>query len=398
MVNSGPSTHKRSRLLNWWEALTPPSRLLVIALTAPLTVLNAWAFSEIFSYFESLIVILLVASLLAFLLNYPVIWLETKGVKRGPAAILVFLVALLILLAFGVTLFPLAFTQAQQLVARLPEWIDSGQRQLVMLNERVDNMGLPISLDGLIVQINDRLKGQLQTIAGQTLNLALNLTVFTVVRLLDVLLTLVLTFYLLQHSNAIWVSLIEWLPTRIQKPFSQTLRRSFQNYFIGQIITATCMASGLISIFLLLKVPFGLLFGLTIGLMALVPFGGSVGIALVTLLVGLRDIGMAVQVLAVELIVQQIVENLIAPRVLGSVTGLNPFWVFIAILAGARVGGLLGVVVAVPTAVVIKEALAAVRSVRQGDDLMQNSSANDTVAEEPHPTSAESVIEAQEVP
>ncbi|HEY9761920.1 MAG TPA: AI-2E family transporter, partial [Trichocoleus sp.] len=51
----------------------------------------------------------------------------------------------------------------------------------------------------------------------------------------------------------------------------------------------------------------------------------------------------------------------------GSVTGLNPFWVFMAILAGARVGGLLGVVVSVPTAVVLKEALLSVRSVRQSN-------------------------------
>jgi predicted PurR-regulated permease PerM len=398
MATSKSSPPKRSKLLNWWEALTPLSRLLAIALAAPLTVLNAWAFSEIFGYFRSLLVILLVASLLAFLLNYPVSWLEKQGVRRAQAAILVFLVTLLILLGLGVTLVPLALVQAQQLVARLPEWIDSGQHQLMILNEWVDTLGLPISLDGLIAQINDRLKGQLQTIAGQTLNLALNLTVFTVVRLLDVLLTIVVTFYLLQHSNDIWVSLVDWLPTRIQKPFSETLRLSFQNYLIGQIITATCMAVGLIAIFLFLKVPFGLLFGLTIGLMALVPFGGTVGIALVTLLVGLRDIGMAAQVLAVELIVQQIVENLIAPRVLGSVTGLNPFWVFIAILAGARVGGLLGVVVAVPTAVVIKEALSAVRSTRQTDDVMQNVSTNEIPAEELDQTSAELVIEPKELP
>ena len=398
MVSSGSSTPKRSRLLNLWESLTPLSRLLAIALAAPLTVLNAWAFSEIFGYFQSLIVILLVASLLAFLLNYPVGWLENKGVRQEQAAVLVFLVALLILLALGVTLLPLALVQAQQLVARLPEWIDSGQRQLVMLNEYIDSLGWPISLDGLIVQINDRLKGQLQTIAGTALNVTLSVTVFTVVRLLDVLLTVISTFYLIQHGNDVWVSLIEWLPTRLQKPFSETLRLSFQNYFIGQIITATCMASGLTGIFLLLKVPFGLLFGLTIGLMALVPFGGTAGIALVTLLVALRDIGMAAQVLAVALIVQQIVENLIAPRVLGSVTGLNPFWIFISILAGARVGGLLGVVVSVPSAVVIKEALESVRSARQANDPGQTISANETLVEEPHQTSAESVIETKELP
>jgi predicted PurR-regulated permease PerM len=356
------SPAKERNLLGWWKALMPISRLLAIALAAPLIVLNAWAFSEIFGYFESLFVVIIIAALVSFLLNYPLSWIEKRGLRRGPAAILVFLLALLVLTALGVTLVPLAIVQAQQLVARLPEWIDSGQQQLMMLNERVDTMGLPISLDGLITQINDRLKVELQTIAGQALNLALSVTVLTVVRLLDVLLTIISVLYLLQHGDEVWASLIGWLPDRIQQPFSRTLRRSFQNYFIGQIILATCMASGLTSTFLLLKVPFGLLFGLTIGVMALVPFGGSVGIALVTTLVALQDIGLALQVLTASLIVQQIIENLIAPRVLGSVTGLNPFWVFLAILTGVRVGGLLGVVVAVPTAVVIKEALESIKA------------------------------------
>jgi predicted PurR-regulated permease PerM len=362
MVDSGSSKPQRNWLQNWWDSLSALSRLLAIALAAPLMVLNAWSFSAIFGYFRSLIVIVLLASVLAFLLSYPVNWLERKNLRREQAAVLVFLVAILLLLGLGLTLFPLAFTQAQQLVARLPEWLDSGQRQLMMLDERFGNLGLPIGFDGLISQINSRLGGQLQTIAGKTLNLALNLTVLTVVRSIDVLLTVILTFYLLLHSQDIWRSLIGWLPKRIQKPFSQTLRLSFQNYFLGQIISAICMALGLVSSFLMLKIPFGLLFGLTIGVMALVPFGGTVGIALVTLLVALQNIGSALQLLAVALVVQQIVENGIAPRVLGSVTGLNPFWVLLAILTGARVGGLVGVIVAVPTAVMIKEALEEIRA------------------------------------
>lgn len=351
--------------MRWWESLTLPSRLLVIALAAPLTVLNAWAFSEIFAYFQSLLVTVFVASLLAFLFNYPVTCLETLGIKRGIAAFFVFLVALLLLFAIGVTLFPLVITQAQQLVSRLPEWFDSGRHQLETLDFKIENLGWPINLDGLIVQINDRLKGQLQIIASKTLNLTLGLAVFTVTKVLDVLLTIISTFYLLQHGREVWHSLIEWLPKNVQKPASNTLRLSFQNYFIGQLIIATCMASGLISLFVFLNVPFGLLFGFTIGVIALVPFGGSVGIALVTLLVALRDIGLGIQVLVVAVIFQQLVENLLAPRIFGRFTGLNPFWVFISLLIGVRVGGLLGVIIAVPTAVVIKEALIEVRKARK---------------------------------
>lgn len=345
------------KLLDWWQTFTPIARIGAIALFLPLLVLNGWALSVFFDYFHSLIVILVGASVLAFLLNYPVSWMEHHGARREQVAILVFLLALSILLALGVTLFPLALTQAQQLVARLPELIDSGRSQLMILNEKAETYGLPINLDALVVQINDRVKGQLQAIAGQVLNLA----VVTVTSLLDILLTMVLTFYLLQHGGELWESLVEWLPSKFRDPFSKTVRLSFQNFFITQLILSTCMASALIPTFLWLKVPFGLLFGLTIGLMALVPFGGSVGIALTTLLVALQDFSMGVRVLIAAVIVQQILENLIAPRILGSFTGLNPVWILISVLTGARIGGLLGVIVAVPTAVVIKTALSALR-------------------------------------
>jgi predicted PurR-regulated permease PerM len=193
------------------------------------------------------------------------------------------------------------------------------------------------------------------------LNLTINVAVFTANKLVDVVLTLVLTFYLLQHGEEVWGGVVSWLPRPIQQPFSQTLRQSFRNYFLGQLILAICLGTALTVVYSLINVPFGSFFGLTVGLLALVPFGGTVGVVLTTLLVALRDIKIAIPMLISSVIVQQVVENGLAPRVLGSVTGLNPFWVFIAILSGARVGGLLGVVVAVPASVVIKQALEALR-------------------------------------
>jgi predicted PurR-regulated permease PerM len=376
------------KLLDWWQTLTPVARIVAIALFAPLLVLNGWAISAIFHYFHSLIVILVGASVLAFLLNYPVSWMQRQGARREQVAILVFLLALSILLALGVTLFPLALTQAQQLVARLPELIDSGRSQLMILNEKAESFGIPINLDALVVQINDRVKGQLQAIAGQVLNLA----VVTVTSLLDFILTMVLTFYLLQHGDELWESLVEWLPTRFRDPFTETVRLSFQNFFISQLILSTCMASALIPSFLWLKVPFGLLFGLTIGIMALIPFGGSVGIALTTSLVALQDFWMGARVLIAAVIVQQILENLIGPRILGSFTGLNPVWVLISVLTGARVGGLLGVIVAVPTAVVIKTALSALRPAAPSSNTGETDTGVEIdapVVSEASPTSAE---------
>jgi predicted PurR-regulated permease PerM len=352
-VNQSRAIEKKFTSFKWWGQLSFPSRMLVVGLAAPILVLNFWAMSAIARYFGALFAVVTVASLLAFLLNYPVSWIERQigDGKRDQVSIVVFLLAL-----------PIAFAQAQQLTARLPEWIESGRQQLIALSQRAEEMGLPLDVDALGTQLLDRLREQLQNLTREVLNIAVDTVSSVLDVLVNVVLTVVLTFYLLQHGDELWGSLIQWLPPNSQKPVSRTLTLSFQNYFIGQLIMGTCMAACLIPTFLLLKVPFGLLFGLTIGLMALVPFGGTVGIISVTLLITLQDVWLGLRVLIAAAIVQQILENLIAPRIIGSITGLNPLWVFLSILTGAKIGGLLGVVVAVPTAVVIKTALMALRS------------------------------------
>jgi predicted PurR-regulated permease PerM len=352
----------RVSYFQWWQKLSVPARLLMVGLTAPILVLNFWAMASIAKFFGVLIGIIVVASLLAFLLNYPVSWCVEHNLKRDPASIIIFLLTLSILLGLGITLFPLAYNQALQLATRLPEWIESGRQQLMMLSQQAEDHGIPLNLDVITAQMLDRLQGQLQSLTKGLVNLALGTVSSVLDTLVAILITVILTFYLLQHGDELWASLIEWLPEKKREPVSNTLRLSFQNYFIGQLILAICMASALIPTFLVLKVPFGLLFGLTIGTMALIPFGGTVGIISVTLLVALQNIWLGLKVLAAAAIVQQVLENLVAPRVLGSVTGLNPVWVFISVLIGAKTAGLLGVVIAVPTAVVIKTSLMNVRS------------------------------------
>ncbi len=352
----------RTSYFHWWSQLSVPSRLLMVGLAAPILVLNFWAMASIAKFFGALIGVVVVASLLAFLLNYPVGWCVERGLKRDPAAIVIFLLTLSILLGLGITLFPLAYAQVQQLAMRLPEWFESGRQQLMVLGQEAEERGLHLNLDIMTAQVVDRLQGQLQSLTKSLVNLTLGTVSSVLDSLIAVLITVILTFYLLQHGDELWQSLIEWLPESKREPASNILRMSFQNYFIGQLILGICMASALIPTFLILKVPFGLLFGLTIGTMALIPFGGTVGIISVTLLVALQNIWLGLKVLIAAAIVQQILENFVAPRVLGSVTGLNPVWVFISVLIGAKTAGLIGVVVAVPTAVVLKTTLMSLRS------------------------------------
>lgn len=293
------------------------------------------------------------------------------GKSARPSAILVFLLALVLIAIIALVVVPNVFNQAQQLIARLPEWFNSSQRRLLEFGQWVDSLNLPVTVDvdALANQLLEKLKDQLQSLAREALNLILGTLSSAVDVLINLILTVVLTFYLLQHGDELWDGLLSWLPDTLRPTVSETIRRSFESYFIGQLVLGLCMGIGLTTIFIFLKVPYGLLFGVIIGVMALVPFGGTVGIISISLLVALQDVWLSLKVAGFAFLYQQFLENVVAPRIIGSFTGLNPVWVFLAILTGARASGLVGVLIAVPIAVVIKTFLVSVRSRLNAEDV-----------------------------
>jgi predicted PurR-regulated permease PerM len=101
--------------------------------------------------------------------------------------------------------------------------------------------------------------------------------------------------------------------------------------------------------------------------MEVVPlFGATIGISLVSLLIlGLQGFLPAVQVVVSSIFFQQITDNVIAPRIRGDLTGLNPIWIIIALLIGGRVAGFIGVVVAMPIAATIKSTIETMRHTEQ---------------------------------
>ncbi|WP_255526942.1 AI-2E family transporter [Nodosilinea sp. LEGE 07088] len=63
------------------------------------------------------------------------------------------------------------------------------------------------------------------------------------------------------------------------------------------------------------------------------------------------------EIIAIALLTDQIVDNAIAPKILGNLIGLNPAWILISLLLGAQSGGVLGLILAVPLAGSLKRVL-----------------------------------------
>jgi len=98
-------------------------RWLALGLPFPLIVLNAWVALQVFDYFEPLVTVFGLGVLLAFILNYPVRFLHQRGMERNRAVFLTFLVALIMVIAVGVTLIPILLEQLSEVLRVLPSWI-----------------------------------------------------------------------------------------------------------------------------------------------------------------------------------------------------------------------------------------------------------------------------------
>jgi predicted PurR-regulated permease PerM len=337
---------------------------LLIGLGFPVIGLNLWVLSQFFRYFEHLITILTIAALIGFLLNYPVKILERVHFRRVPAIIGVLLLTATLLTILGVTVVPSAIDQTTQLVKQIPEWIQSSNDNINAWEEWGKSKGLLLDFNVLRNQINAKIDAQIQIVGSQIVGIAVG----TLSGAIDTLSVLVLSIYMLLYGDRLWTGIVNILPDRIAIPLSESLRLNFQNFFISQLILGTFMIFTLTPIFFFLDVPFGLSFAIFIGAAELIPFiGASLGIGLVTILIMLKDFRLGISVLIAALIVQQIKDNLLAPRLMGEFIGLNPIAILICLLTGGQIAGLLGVIVSVPIAGTIKGTIDAIY--RQPQDM-----------------------------
>lgn len=323
-------------------------------MTLPLIVLNGWALLLLFDYFRSIITMVVVATLLAFVLEYPVTWLQRFRLRRRGAVLVVLLLFGLVLLILGITLVPLVIEQVSELGDRLPSWIASGTQQLDALQTWAAARRLPVDLSHWMTQLEGQVATQLQAASGAVVGTLVE----AISSGLSVMLTLVLTFYLLLYGQRLWDGVFRYLPVATATRLRASLRQNFHNYFVGQAIVALLMGTAMTLAFVVLRVPFGLVFGLGVGVLALFPFGAALGIALVSGLTALSSVWLGAKVLAIAVVIDQLVENGLAPQLIGGFTGLSPVWILISLLVGAKVAGLLGVIVAVPIAGSIRDSMA----------------------------------------
>ncbi|NJL45576.1 MAG: AI-2E family transporter [Leptolyngbyaceae cyanobacterium SM2_3_12] len=225
------------------ETLKALPRWLLWEVGIPLTVLNIWLLFKVFESFQSLLTILIGATVLSFLLDFLVKQLQQRGIRRGVSVLLIGGGALGLVAMVSLTLGPLLITQLSALIQALPSLLEASSQRFEAVDFWLDRRQIPLDLSALATQVAQTLPEEITQLPDRLLEVVLNVAD----QVLTVLFTGVLTIYLLLHGKAFWAGILQWLPDPWAEILHQGLREQFQNYFVGQATLAALMA-GLLSL------------------------------------------------------------------------------------------------------------------------------------------------------
>ncbi len=319
---------QNSNTENFWEYWNNSRLTRYLLLFA-----SAWVTILLINYFYSTIALFTAAGIFAALLNYPVVWLS-RYIPRGLAIAITFMVALALMLGLVTGIGLQAVSQGQGLVSHLKDALK--QQDLLPYQDFLERLDIGKVIDKLQTGLASGL-GILQGIFS---------SVFAGI------FGAVISLYMLIDGDKLWQSCLKLVPIASRDRFAQIFRQSFLGFIRGQIILMVFLSIASFLVFTVLGVNYSLIFAIIVGVLDAIPgIGATLGVLIVTLLVFTsQGTAIAIKVIISSIILQQIQDNLIRPKVMGNALELNPVILFLALFIGEQVAGLLGVFLSIPIA------------------------------------------------
>ena len=328
-------------------------KLLVVFLTLLSGLALLWVAWIIVSPILRILVLFGLGGVLAFALARPVNALAVQVGNRVAAIFVVYVVVGAIAVG-GIALLAGPFAgQATELTNNLPAYADDLQRQAPGIESWLGQYGLQADLDSL--------KAQAVTAVEQGGADVLKNLVSTAAEvggaLLDTVLILVISFYWLVDGPRFRARALALVPTRHRGKalfFEDNVSRVLGGYLRGQLTLALIVGLATGIGMQVLGLPYAVVLGVLAGLFEMVPMFGPILSAVPAVIVALfMPFPTVIWVLVFFLVVQQVENNVLAPRISGHAVGLHPLGALFALLVGFQLAGVLGGLFAVPIAGVL---------------------------------------------
>jgi predicted PurR-regulated permease PerM len=353
--------------------IAPPRESRALrALLLPMTIL-AWlavlvVAAWLLSHVARAILILVLATLIAFALG-PVVGLLERFMPRAAAVALAYVLAFSLIFVLLGAVVASAATEITNLVNRLPVYAREAQALQPQVLRLVSRFGVT---QGQLDQAQTSILTNLQNIGTRVAQDTFLVVTSLLGALIDAVLVLILSIYLMSSGPR----LVHWL--REQAPSGQRRRAnlifSIFNQVVGGYIRGTFTLATLVGVLVgagmgVLGVRYALLLGILAFFMEFVPILGVFISGAVCVIVALfQGWVLALIVLAYFVVVHVIEGDLIGPRIMGRAVGIHPAVALLALVAGQELFGIWGALFGAPIAGLIQAlALTAYREIREAN-------------------------------
>ena len=349
------------------EDLIKNRKLLMVALL--LVVVLFWSrISEALSFLTGILKPFILGGALAFILNLPLSFLEKKVFRnlkgRGekfkrPLSIFLSLVfVLLLILILLLTVVPEVISAFESIISSIPSLVtrvDNWNNDVltpVLKNNPELLKSLETNWDSLLSKSLSFLKDGLSALLSSTLvaanSLISSITSFVV--------ALIFAIYVLGDKERLERQFRSLLKAYTSKETEEyvlhvfsVLHRSFSSFISGQCLEAVILGSIFILVLSILRFPYSVMIGVVVMFSALLPIVGAfIACFFGAFIILLSSPVKALYFVVIFLIIQQLENNLIYPRVVGSSVGLPALWVFFAVTLGGALFGVVGMLFFIP--------------------------------------------------
>jgi predicted PurR-regulated permease PerM len=339
-----PSHSDSSSTRSWTRRLII---LLTILAAITLAVTILWGISHIITS----VLVVVIAALIAYAIA-PAVGILNKVMPRALAILLAYLIVFIILGVISYSVVSTAIFQISVLASNVEVWLTPNNKGQITLLALLLKVGLT---QGQITVLQQQIEGTLSNVAGSLAGGILPLLGGVASGMLNILLTVVISIYLLvDGARAVrWIR--NAIPTSRRGQLGSTidiLQRVVGGYIRGQILL--CATIGIIvglGLFVL-QFPFAVLMGILSFVTEFIPVLGTIFAGTVAVLLALTQGGwvMAVEVLVFFVLVHLFEGYFLAPRLIGNAIQLNPAIMLIALTVGSELFGVFGAIFAAPTA------------------------------------------------
>lgn len=308
--------------------------------------------SPIYQAILAVIIPFLIASFITYLLHPFVEKLHSQNIPR-PLSILIIYV--LFFGGVGLALYkgiPQILIQIKEFGNNVPGLFETYRGWSNMIHEQTEQ--LP---DGLHEKIEESLVSVEEGIAS-TLAAAINAIKGIINYIFIIALIPFIVFYMLKDYDMIKKSVWYMTPRRYRRSgirFLRDIDQSLGNYIRGQLLV--CLLIGIIATtgFWIIGMKYPLLLGTIIGVTNIIPYFGPIIGAVPALLIAITLPGKMVIWIGILIFTLQFIEgNLLSPLIVGKSLHMHPVFIMFALLAGGEVGGVIGLIFAVPMLAVLK--------------------------------------------